>query len=154
MSSVIWWVLLGFLSAPATSEPATAPGVPAAQQDTVRASSDTALVRGPGVYRRERFVYPSDRRRNPFQSLLTLEDAGPQFEDLDLVGVIFGGSTGSVATLVDGTTNKRYRVRRGDEVGNARVVEIRPDAVVFSVTSFDVTRSETLRIRKNEEEQG
>ena len=106
------------------------------------------------IYRREKFVYPTDSRRNPFVSLLTLTDAGPQFEDLDLVGVIFGGSVGSVATLIDRATDKRYRVRRGDSVGNASVVEIRPDAVVFRVTQFGITRSETLSIRKEGEEQG
>lgn len=106
------------------------------------------------IYRREKFVYPTDSRRNPFVSLLTLTDAGPQFEDLDLVGVIFGGSVGSVATLIDRATDRRYRVRRGDSVGNASVVEIRPDAVVFRVTQFGITRSETLSIRKEEEEQG
>jgi len=100
-----------------------------------------------------KFVYPTDNRRDPFVSLLTLEDAGPQFENLDLVGIIFGGSHGSVATLIDRATNKRFRVRRGDSAGNARVVEIRPDAVVFQVSQFGVTRSETLRIRREEEEQ-
>jgi len=69
-------------------------------------------------------------------------------------GVIFSGAYGSVATLVDRATEKRYRVRRGDVVGNARVVEIQPEAVVLQVTQFGVTRSETLRIRKEEEEQG
>lgn len=106
------------------------------------------------IYRRERFVYPTDNRRNPFVSLLSLDDAGPQFEDLDLLGVIFGASQGSVATLIDRATERRYRIRRGDSVGNASVVEIRPDAVVFRVTQFGVTRSETLGIRKEEEEQG
>ncbi len=120
---------------------------------------DTAQVRPAApeqdvIYRRERFVYPTDSRRNPFQSLLELDDAGPQFDDLDLAGVIFGGSAGSVATLIDRATEKRYRIRRGDVVGSARVIEIRPDAVVFQVTEFGVTRSETLRIRKEEEEQG
>lgn len=106
------------------------------------------------IYRRERFVYPASDRRNPFISLLQSEDAGPEFENLDLVGVIFGGSAGSVATLIDRATDKRHRVRRGDVVGNSRVVEIRPDAVVFQVNRFGVTSSETLRIRREEEEQG
>lgn len=106
------------------------------------------------IYRRENFVYPRDNRRNPFMSLLEVEDAGPQFEDLDLVGIIFGGSVGSVATLIDRASGKRYRVRRGETTGNARVVEIRPDAVVFRVSQFGVTHSETLRIKKEEEERG
>lgn len=130
------------------------PAIPAPAQDTVTAQPPAQQAAPTeAIYRRERFVYPTDNRRNPFLSLLDLEDAGPQFENLDLVGIIFGGSAGSVATLIDNATDKRYRVRRGANVGNARVVEIRPDAVVFQVTQFGVTRSETLRIRK-EEEQG
>jgi len=106
------------------------------------------------TYRREIFVYPTSSRRNPFISLIESEDAGPEFDNLDLVGIIFGGSAGSVATLIDRATEKRHRVRRGDVVGNARVVEIRPDAVVFQVSRFGLTSSETLRIRREEEEQG
>jgi Tfp pilus assembly protein PilP len=120
-------------------------------QDTAQASRQATV--GEAIYRRERFVYPTDNRRNPFLSLLTVEDAGPQFENLDLLGIIYGGSYGSVATLIDRATDRRYRVRRGDFAGNARVVEIRPDAVVFQVTQFGVTRSETLRIKKEEEEE-
>ncbi|MEE9132705.1 MAG: hypothetical protein V3U13_04020 [Gemmatimonadota bacterium] len=121
-------------------------------QDTARASRQRDV--GEPIYRRERFVFPTNGRRNPFVSLLTLENAGPRFEDLDLVGIIYGGSYGSVATLVDRATDRHYRVRRGDVAGDARVVEIRPDAVVFQVTEFGVTRSETLRIRREERDQG
>lgn len=134
-----------------------APGVSqqtSAAQDTSQARAPAAADPQATVYRRERFVYPADNRPNPFLSLLDVEDVGPQFENLDLVGVIFGGAYGSVATLIDRATEKRYRVRRGDVVGNARVVEIQPDAVVLQVTQFGVTRSETLRIRKEQEEQG
>lgn len=129
---------------------------PSAVQDTAQAQAQARPqpAAPEAIYRREKFVYPSDGRRDPFLSLLTLEDAGPQFEDLDLVGIVYGGAHGSVATLVDRATDKRYRVRRGDIAGNARVVEIRPNEVVFQVTQFGVTRSETLRIRKEEEEQG
>lgn len=126
---------------------------PAAAQDTTQVAQP-AQAPTAEVYRRERFVYPTDNRRNPFTNLIEADDTGPQFENLDLSGIIFGGSAGSVAALIDRATNKRYRVRRGDVVGNARVVEIRPDAVVFQVSQFGVTRSETLRIRRGEEEQG
>ena len=144
---------LAVLAALAILLPLAAPGDLVAQNDTIRAESADTAMSETVVYRRERFVYPTDTRRNPFENLLTRDDAGPQFEDLDLVGVIFGGPTSSVATLHDRTTDKRYRVRRGDALGNARVVEIRSDQVVFSVTNFGVTRSETLRIRKTEEEE-
>ena len=125
---------------------------PVSAQDTPEAQPGQAPTTQ--VYRREKFVYPTDNRRNPFTNLIEADDTGPQFENLDLTGIIFGGSAGSVASLIDRATEKRYRVRRGDVVGNARVVEIRPDAVVFQVSQFGVTRSETLRIRREEEEQG
>jgi hypothetical protein len=125
------------------------PGPPAVQDSTTAGQQSEQQA----VYRREKFVYPSDNRRNPFVSLIGPDvDSGPIFEDLDLMGIIFGGSAGSVATVIDRATEKRYRVRRGDTIGSARVVEIRPDAVVFQVSEFGVTRSETLRIRRGEEE--
>jgi len=118
-------------------------------------SSDTITDRQASeqhaVYRRERFVYPPDGRRNPFKSLIEEGlDTRPIFDNLDLVGVIFGGSAGSVATVIDRASEKRYRVRRGDVVGDARVVEIRPDAVVFRVTEFGLTRSETLSLERRQ----
>ncbi len=133
-------------------------GIAAGPAPASLAPQDTASSRQSSeqdaIYRREVFVYPSDARRNPFVSLIGPDvDSGPLFGDLDLMGIIFGGSAGSVATVIDRASEKRYRVRRGDSIGNARVVEIRPDAVVFQVTEFGVTRSETLRIRRGEEEE-
>jgi hypothetical protein len=128
---------------------------PAPDRDTVQDTVTARQTSGQeAIYRREKFVYPSDNRRNPFVSLIGPDvDSGPIFDDLDLMGVIFGGSAGSVATVIDRASDRRYRVRRGDLIGSARVVEIRPDAVVFQVTEFGVTRSETLRIRRGEEEE-
>ncbi len=123
-------------------------GLAGAAAPTPVATGDSAEVRRvyeqQAVYRRERFVYPPNGRRNPFKS--PIEEATSSFENLDLVGIIFGGSLGSVATVVDRASEKRYRVRRGDVVGDARVVEIQPDKVVFQVTEFGVTRSETLAL--------
>lgn len=133
------------------SLPPSASFAPIAVQDTAQAQPAPPE---PEVYRRETFVYPTDNRRNPFVDLAGESTSGPRFENLDLTGIIFGGSVGSVASLIDRATEKRYRVRRGDIIGDARVVEIRPDEVVFQVTQFGVTRSETLRIRRPEEEQG
>lgn len=126
---------------------------PPVQQDTARPSPPTAAISDEGVYQRERFVYPTDARRNPFLSLIREDDSGPQFDNLDLMGVIYAGSLGSIATLVDRATDKAYRVRRGEILGNARVVEIRPDAVVFQVSELGLTRSETLRVKKEQQEE-
>jgi hypothetical protein len=131
-------------------------GVPAPNPAPGASPGDDAVIdrqasEQHAVYRRERFVYPPDGRRNPFEPLIQEgRGARPIFENLDLVGIIFGGSAGSVATVIDRASEKRYRVRRGDVVGDARVVEIRPDAVVFRVTEFGVTRSETLALGETE----
>jgi hypothetical protein len=51
-----------------------------------------------------------------------------------------------VAVLADGR-KKTYRVRRGDFVGNASVVEIGPKRVVFSVDELGNRRREILDIK-------
>jgi hypothetical protein len=118
-------------------------GVPPGEADITDQTAEQDAV-----YRRERFVYPADARRDPFRPLGV--DSGPAFEDLDLVGIIFGGTAGSVATVIDRGTEKRYRVRRGDVIGNARVVEIEPRTVVFRVSEFGVTRNEALKLGRRE----
>ncbi len=105
---------------------------------------------GPGesaqaLYWREEFVYPVEGRRNPFVNLARTAELGPDF------GVIYRPGR-AVATLLDRSAQKRYRVRRGDVVGNAEVIEIRSNEVVFNVTVFGVSRVETLRVRKKEKE--
>lgn len=104
------------------------------------------------LYWREEFVYPVEGRRNPFENLAE-SGLGPDFTDLDLVGIIYRPGA-AVATLVDRSAKKRYRVRRGDLVGNAEVIEIRSGEVVFNVTVFGVSRVERLRVKKEKETEG
>lgn len=114
---------------------------PAAGQGRAEAqAASTAL------YWREEFVYPVQGRRNPFENLAA-SGLGPDFADLDLVGIIYRPGE-AVATLLDRAANKRYRVRRGDMVGNAEILEIRSGEVVFNVTVFGVSRVERLRVKK------
>lgn len=126
------------------------PGASAAAAAAQRTPRTDARPEGEGVlYWREEYAYPAQGRRSPFENLLEAAELGPDFGDLDLVGII--NSPGdAVATLVDRTAKKRYRVREGDTVGNAEVLEIRRDEVVFNVTVFGVSRVETLRVRKKE----
>lgn len=107
---------------------------------------------GPALYWREEFVYPVEGRRNPFENLAG-GGLGPDFADLDLVGIIYRPGE-AVATLLDRAAAKRYRVRRGDVVGNAEVIEIRPEEVVFKVTVFGLSRVERLRVKKEKETKG
>ncbi len=136
--------LAAFLSATFIARPL--PAQNAGQgEDSVTAATPAELI-----YHREKLVYPAAGRRNPFAPLTAAR--GPDFEDLDLVGMIVSASQNSVATVIDRTTRKSYRVRRGDRVGNARVVEIRPDEVVFRVREFGVARTETLRIGRGDKD--
>jgi|SRR5690606_26701986 hypothetical protein len=99
---------------------------------------------------REVFVYPGMSRRDPFESLADRDDLGPRFEELTLSGVIYTPGGGSVALIVS-SNGRRFRVRRGDVIGNARVLDISPDRVLFAVETYGVVRQETLERKKKKE---
>ncbi len=106
------------------------------------------------VYEREIFDYPSLGRRNPFHALNKGEQIGPRFDDLTLAGVLYNPAVGSVATLTDEKTGKRYRAREGDRLGEIRIAAIRAKEVDFVITSFGISRRETLRVDRDEEIEG
>lgn len=106
------------------------------------------------VYEREVYEYPSLGRRDPFRALNAGEQIGPRFDDLRLSGVLYNESIGSVATLVDENTGRRYRVRAGDTLGEARVAAIRVGEVDFLITAFGISRQETLRVKRDKESEG
>ena len=122
--------------------PGSIAGQPAQEQPSGEVS-DSLLG-----YEREVFIYSSRGRRNPFRPLTTFNAAGPRFEDLEVAGIVFSPAVGSVVVVADRTTERRYRLREGERVGNARVVEIRPDEVVFGITTFGVSRQAILRVKK------
>ena len=122
--------------------PVCAAGQPVQAQPSGEAS-DSLLD-----YEREVFVYSSRGRRNPFRPLTTFNASGPRFEDLEVAGIVFSPAVGSVVVVADRTTERRYRLREGERVGNARVMEIRPDEVVFGITTFGVSRQAILRVKK------
>lgn len=106
------------------------------------------------VYERSSFDYPSTGRRDPFRPLNAGERIGPRFDDLQLTGVLYNPTIASVATLTDQKTRRRYRVREGDMLGEARILEIRPREVVFLISSYGVSRREVLRVRPDKEQVG
>ena len=107
-----------------------------------------AQTRPPPIYEREVFTYPAFDRRDPFQPLHLDTLAGPRFGDLTLAGVLYNPQLGSVAILTDRSTGRRYRARERDTIGAARVVRIRMEEVDFVITTFGVSRQETLRARR------
>ena len=106
------------------------------------------------VYEREVFTYPSFGRRDPFRPLNAGIQLGPRFEDLALSGVLYNPSIGSVATLTDQQTGRRYRAREGDVLGEIRVVAIRANEADFVITSFGISRRETLMVKRDKETEG
>jgi hypothetical protein len=102
---------------------------------------------------RETFAY-SGGARDPFASLLNTTAAGPEISSLELVGVYQNLRDGgnSVVVLRDKATAKRYKLRVGDQVGRAKLVQIRPRDAVFTIRDFGFERQETLSLRKQEVE--
>lgn len=100
------------------------------------------------VYEREVFVYRAAGRRDPFRPLTDEEELGPRFEALSLQGIIYStGASRSIALLMDGA-GRVHRVREGDVLGNARVVEIGPTRVVMAVETFGRLRQEMLELQR------
>ena len=129
--------------------------VPAAAQD----GGSTSRVPDPAegevrlVYEREVYGYTESGRRDPFGRLVGEGvELGPTFADLRLRGIIYSTGRGqSIAVLHDRNGNL-YRARRGDIIGNATVLEIRPLEVLFVVEDFGQTRQEMLRLKSDEAE--
>ena len=102
---------------------------------------------------RETFAYGGGVR-DPFASLLDGSSTGPEIADLDLVGVYqdLRSSSNSVVVLREKATAKRHKMRVGDQLGRARLVQIRPRDAVFTIRDFGFERQETLSLRKQEVE--
>lgn len=128
----------------------------AAHADSLRgaladsAAADSAPGRPEVV--RETFAYAGGPR-DPFSSLLKGDRLGPEFLDLQLVGVYqdLQYPSNSVAIVRDRVEDKRYKVRAGDQLGALRVREIRAKDVVFTVQDFGYSRQEILSLRKQED---
>jgi hypothetical protein len=102
---------------------------------------------------RETFAYGGGSR-DPFASLINTSKLGPEIADLDLVGVYQNLRTPSnnLVILREKMTGKRHKLRTGDQVGRARLVQIRPREAVFMISDFGFDRQETLSLRKQEVE--
>lgn len=99
------------------------------------------------VFDREVYSYTGAPRRDPFKPLVGKESLGPLFEDLKLKGIIYSSDAGRSIVLVEDGSKRMYRLRRGDLVGNSRVVEITPLLVRFAVENFGNIRYQVLELR-------
>lgn len=133
------------------TELARADSLKRSQSDSVRTDSlkrakETEVLR-------ETFSY-SGGSRDPFVSLISAAKVGPEFGDLLLVGIYqdLRYASNSVAVIRDRNSQKRYKLRVGDQIGRLKVAQIRQLDVVFTVEDFGFERQETLSMRKREAE--
>jgi hypothetical protein len=102
------------------------------------------------AFDREVFSYPAEGRRDPFKPLTGGPGSGgPLFADLTLRGIIYSPDARRSVALVQTGNRRTYRLRRGDIIGNARVLEIQPLRVRFAVENFGTVRNEVLDLRGN-----
>lgn len=121
-------------------------GAPAAPAGPPPATAETLEL----IYEREVFSYSGGGRRDPFAPLTNENEMGPRFESLSLQGIIYSTvSRNSVALLAD-TDGRVHRVRVGDVIGNATVLEIGPLRVVLAVENFGSIRQEMLELQRNQ----
>lgn len=108
------------------------------------------------VFEREVFFYPQYERRDPFAPLVSGDEAGPRFEGLKLLGVIFSsGANGSVALLgpraeqtEDPAAVRTYRVRRGDQLGNVRILQIQETRIVVEIEEFGMREQRIMELER------
>jgi len=110
------------------------------------------------VFSREVFSYPTYERRNPFTPLISGDIAGPRFEELSLLGIVYFanpefsvalfGSANRGAADPTGTaaTSETHRAHVGDVLGNMRVIEILRTSVVVEVEDFGITEQRTMEL--------
>jgi len=113
---------------------------------------DPSLIPEPGApLVRETYDYTGGSR-DPFMSVLEGASVGPELADLDVVGIwVLRDHSASVVVLRDRVTLKRYSVRESERVGRARVAEIRPKDVTFTIDDYGTQRRVTLSLRKRED---
>jgi hypothetical protein len=157
------------VTTPAPAAPAPAPQPAAATDSAVADSAPASQAASPSVSEqaladsvqkareievmRETFAYAGGTR-DPFASLIDTDKTGPEIADLDLVGVYMDlrSPSNNVVVLREKTSAKRHKMRVGDQLGRARLTQIRPRDAVFMIADFGFERQETLSLRKQEVE--
>jgi hypothetical protein len=104
----------------------------------------------PVGYRREVFRYTGGSR-DPFESLITTRGVGPLITDLRLVSIAYDARYGNSVAVVRAAHDAHpLRLRRGDTVGQMRVIQIRQFEVVFQIEEFGFERQVVLSLRRPE----
>ena len=138
-------------AAQTAAEVAAQPPAPGQVQHTQPPPAATVIAAGEPklVFEREIYSYPGRARRDPFKALTST--VGPLFEDLKINIILFSPNPANSVVLLSDTERKEYRLRRGETVGNATVVEIRETRVIFSVNDFGIRRQGILELKAKRE---
>ena len=145
---------LAATAVPANARTAAHPARDSINQDAEAMLADSVQKAREIEVMRETFAYAGGTR-DPFASLIDLDKSGPEIADLDLVGVYLDLRTPSNNVIVlreKNTSAKRHKMRVGDQLGRARLTQIRPRDAVFMIQDFGFERQETLSLRKQEVE--
>lgn len=147
-------VLMGLLAlgagasvaaAQTTKAPARTPIARQSPADSAAADSSLRID-----YRREVYNYQGGSR-DPFRSLITSNDVRPTITDLRVVSIAFDPrGANSVAVVRESNNPRVHRLRRGDQIGRLRVIQIRQYEVVFQVEEFGFERQEVLTLSRPE----
>jgi len=119
--------------------------------------AETGDTRRSGDPLRPKYDYRSHGRRDPFRPLLCKDDEEERQTDrlyLDgarLVGILWGER---VLALLEDSETVSFCLEKGDRVHNGRLVEIRPDAVVFNQYRYGGTETVTLELEKKKKAGG
>ncbi|MEK6769223.1 MAG: hypothetical protein AABY85_09580 [Gemmatimonadota bacterium] len=101
-------------------------------------------------YQREVFNFQGGTR-DPFLTLITSSEVRPTLRELRLVSILFDSRYGNSVAVVREEGNPRpHRLRRGDQIGRLRVIQIRRYEVVFQVEEFGFERQEVLSLPRPE----
>ena len=134
-AACLFVALPAFAQAPPRN--AGAPNIPPGSQPEPKLAFD-----------REVFTYPAEGRRDPYKPLVGGPGSGgPLFADITLRGIIYSADARRSVALVQVGSKRTFRLRSGDVIGNARVLEIEPQRVRFAVENFGTIRTETLELR-------
>lgn len=140
-------VLIGVALAALHATPAEA------QEEDVSPPDDVEITPVPTTLGMTRYAGGG---RDPFVPLTdgaAAGEEGPRFQELTLTGVFVGAPGSSLAVLED-EDRRGHFLRVGQSIGDARLVEILPEAAVFEVSEYGAIRREILRLERRERGEG
>ncbi len=136
--------------------PAPAPAAaatPAAATPMATSAIDTAAAAGERPLLREVYSWQGGGR-DPFRSMLTTSNTGPELPDLTLVAIIYdrGNPSNSLAMFRENGSNRRFSVGPGQNIGRLTVAAVRPNSATLRLNDFGTVREQTYSLRQTEDE--